>query len=222
MNPLIYSIIIVVALALASFFNVCVSRIPEQKSLLLPSFCPNCNNKIKWHDNIPLLSFFVLRGRCRSCHNRIPWRYPLVEFLGTVLITFALWHLGLSAPTLLTTAMLCLLFVIAVIDSERQIIPNKLVLAGFFISLGRLVFFDHPWLDALFGALVGGGFLLGAGWFGRLLFKKHSMGAGDVKLAAMLGTFIGAEAIFISLLLAIFLAAFYGVIAILLGRGQSR
>ncbi len=217
MNPFIYSVIIVVALALSSFFNVCISRIPEQKSLLLPSFCPRCNSKIKWYDNIPLLSFVVLRGRCRSCHSRISLRYPLVEFLGTALIIFALWHLGLNARGLLATAMLCLLFIVAVIDFERQIIPNKLVVAGVLLSFGRF-FFEPFWPDAFWGAIVGGGFLLAAGEVGRLLFKKRSMGAGDVKFAAMLGIFIGAKGIFVSLLLAIFLAAFGGTIAILSGK----
>jgi len=208
------------AMAIASFLNVCISRIPNAKTnLWYRSQCPRCGASIPWYDNIPILSYFFLKGKCRYCKNPISWQYPVVEILGTFLILFALGRFHFSLFSFFAAAMLSLLLVISFIDMQNYIVPNVLVLAGFIIAVLKILFLrDISISSSLLGLLGGGSFLLIAGIFGQLVFKKESMGAGDVKLAAMLGAFVGLKGILMSLFLAIFIAAFTGAMGIILQK----
>ena len=195
-------------LLVGSFLNVVIARLPEGRSLVRPgSACPACGAPIPWYDNIPIVSFAALRGRCRACAWPIPWRYPVVEALTGVLFGAAALTFGPTLHAGVAAALLAALLAITVIDLEHQIIPDVIslpgILAGFLANLatGRV-----SWTDSLLGIAVGGGVFLAIAVVGSWLSGQDAMGGGDIKLAAMLGAFLGWKV----LLLSLFLSAFGG------------
>ncbi len=189
----IYIFIGLLGLAIGSFLNVLIYRLPRDKKTIWDrSACPQCGDKIPFYYNLPLVSYLVLGGKCRSCKARISFRYPLVEFLNAVLYLFFLYHDGL-APTLPVHCFLAsALIVIFFIDLEFQIIPDKITLPGIVIGLAVSLFINPPGIvNSLIGFIVGGGSLLGVAYLGEWLFKKEAMGGGDIKMAAMMGAFVG-------------------------------
>ncbi|MEJ2199689.1 MAG: prepilin peptidase [Desulfuromonadaceae bacterium] len=193
-----------------SFLNVCIYRIPAGESIVSPpSRCPACGQRIRWFQNIPILSWILLGGKCAFCKVSISIRYPLVEALTGVLFALAVLFFGLGWPTLVFWLLLAMLVVITFIDLDHQIIPDVISLPG--IGIGFASSFLLPWInwtDSLYGILLGGGslFLVAAGY--EFLTKKEGMGGGDVKLLAMLGAFLGWKAI----LPVIFLSSLLGTI----------
>lgn len=196
---------LVLGLIVGSFLNVVIVRLPAQRSLVHPrSACAACGTAIAWHDNIPILSFALLRGRCRACGIRISWRYPLVEALTGVLFALAAAALGPTIDFLVAAAFLAALVAITFIDLDHQIIPNVVTYPG--IVAGLLASLLSPrisWLDAALGVLVGGGifFLIAEG--SLRIMGQEGMGGGDVKLGAMLGAFIGWKAVLFTILLSV-------------------
>jgi leader peptidase (prepilin peptidase)/N-methyltransferase len=192
---------VVLGLVIGSFLNVVIARLPEGRSLWRPgSACPGCGAAIAWHDNVPVLSFLALRGRCRACAMPIPWRYPIVEAVTGALFGAAYLAFGPTVAGGVAAALLAALVAITVIDLERQIIPDVITLPGILagvlasVATGRV-----PWLDSLIGILVGGGVFLAIAEVGSRLAGRDAMGGGDVKLAAMLGAFLGWKALLVSL-----------------------
>ena len=180
-----------------SFLNVCIYRIPRAESLVFPaSHCPECGNKIRAYDNVPLISYLLLRGKCRTCGTRISWQYPAVEML-SALLTLVLFLKFHFSPTFFVLFLFCMaLVVITFIDLEHQIIPDSISLPG--IVVGFLSSFFLPWLSwqsSLIGIVAGGGSLLLVAYGYQLLTKKEGMGGGDIKLLAMMGAFLGWRAI---------------------------
>jgi len=180
-----------------SFLNVCIYRIPRSESIVFPaSHCPECGNKIRAFDNIPIISYLLLRGKCRTCGSRISWQYPLVELLSALLtlVLFLKFHLS---PTFFVLFLFCMaLVVITFVDLEHQIIPDSISLPG--IVVGFLSSFILPWLswqNSLIGIVAGGGSLLLVAYGYQLLTKKEGMGGGDIKLLAMMGAFLGWKSI---------------------------
>jgi leader peptidase (prepilin peptidase) / N-methyltransferase len=220
MDTTILILIILIGLALGSFLNVCIYRVPLKKSILFPSsFCPKCGVKIRPYDNIPLLSFILLKGKCRNCKAKISLQYPLVEFITPVLLILAYWRFGLTwgfvARSILTLFLIATFF----IDLRLRIIPDVLTLPG--IILGFLLSFvvkSPTFLNSLLGILVGGGSFYLAAVLGELIFKKESMGGGDIKLAMMLGAFLGWQKILLVLLLSAFLGSLIGGIALFFSK----
>jgi leader peptidase (prepilin peptidase)/N-methyltransferase len=210
METIIIVIISLLGLSLGSFLNVCIYRIPHKKSILHPgSSCPKCETKIRFYDNIPVLSYVMLRGRCRSCGAAISLQYPLVELLTAALLVIAYLRFGLTwdfaARGILILAMILTFF----IDLKHRIIPDVLTLPG--IILGFLLSFlvDSPSvLNSALGAIVGGAIFYLAAVLGEILFKKESMGGGDIKLAILLGAFLGWK----NVILVFFLSAFFGAL----------
>jgi leader peptidase (prepilin peptidase)/N-methyltransferase len=205
-------------LAIGSFLNVVIARLPEHRSLWRPgSTCPGCSAPIAWHDNVPLLSFALLRGRCRACAMRIAWRYPFVEATTSVAFLSAYTAFGPTPRFLVTAALLAALVAITAIDLQLQIIPNAITLPGIVAGvLANLGTGDVSWLDAVMGVLVGGGVFLAI-----VLAYPAGMGFGDVKLGAMLGAFLGWKIV----LLAIFVAVVSGgllAIALLVSGRRGR
>ncbi|HEY3248941.1 MAG TPA: prepilin peptidase [bacterium] len=194
---------------LGSFFNVVIYRLPRGQSLVAPgSRCPHCGRPIRWWDNIPLLSFANLRGRCRHCGRPIGWRYPAVEFATGALLVLLWFHFAPQGRplALANAAILSLLLVpIFFIDLEHRLVPNAITYPGIVIGLilagaaGRLV-------DAL---LTGAG--AGAFFFAVAVVSRGGMGGGDVKLAAMLGVFLGWPDAAVAILLAFIGGAAVGV-----------
>jgi len=204
-------------LIVGSFSNVCIYRIPRNESIVFPaSHCPKCRSKIQPFDNIPLLSFILLKGRCRNCKSKISIRYPMVEFLTglTYLIIYLVY--GLSIQTLVYIILSSALIIIAFIDLNQQIIPDVISLPG--IIIGFILSFFVPYIsfvDSILGIVVGGGIILVIGMGGSAIYKKEAMGGGDIKLAAMIGAFLGWRYIIISLFLGFFLGALAGIILIM-------
>jgi leader peptidase (prepilin peptidase)/N-methyltransferase len=209
--------VVLFGLAVGSFVNVVVARLPQRKSLLRPgSACPGCGTAIAWHDNIPLLSFVLLRGRCRACGMAIAWRYPVVEA-----VTAALWALayvtwGLTADFAVAVLLLTALVAATAIDLEHQIIPDRItlpgILAGFVANLATQRVW---WLDSVLGIAVGGGLFLAI-----ILVSGGGMGGGDMKLGAMLGAFLGWKVTLVSLFVAVVLGG--GLAIALLASGRMR
>jgi len=176
------------ALAVGSFLNVVASRLPLQRSSMDGrSACMSCGHEIAWYDNLPLLSYAILRGRCRSCGERIPVRYPIVELLTAVLIVACGFRFGLSADALVAAFFCAVLVVISAIDIEQRIVPNKIVLPATVIVLVAQTLL-HPSLEWLIAALCAALFL-----FLPALVYPAGLGMGDVKLALLLGAMLGAE-----------------------------
>jgi leader peptidase (prepilin peptidase)/N-methyltransferase len=210
-------LIFVLGLIVGSFSNVCIYRIPRNESVIYPaSHCPKCRTKIKPVDNIPLLSYILLKGRCRNCGSKISIQYPVVEFLTGLIYLIIYLSYGLSIQSLVYLILASALIIIAFIDLKEQIVPDVISLPG--IVVGLILSFIVPYIsfiNSVLGALVGGGIILIIAWIGSIIFKKEAMGGGDVKLAAMIGAFLGWRYTIISLFWGFFLGALIGIILIM-------
>ncbi len=184
---------------LGSFLNVCIHRIPQKESLIRPpSTCPECKERIRFYDNIPLVSYVILGGKCRFCKKPISIRYPIVELL-TGLLSVALFiRYGLTAHYFLFFAFSASLIVVSFIDLRHNIIPDVISLPGILIGLAAVSVFrlnGLSWKDSLIGIIIGGGSLFLVGIIYEWLRKKEGMGMGDVKLLAMIGAWMGYTAL---------------------------
>jgi leader peptidase (prepilin peptidase)/N-methyltransferase len=210
MNDIILTLLILMGLALGSFLNVCIYRIPEKKSILSPrSFCPRCGTKIRSYDNIPILSYIILKGRCRKCKMKISLQYPLVEFLTSALLVLTYLRFGLTWDFAARGILVVVLVITFFVDLKHRIIPDVLTIPG--IILGFVLSFvvsSPSILNSLLGILVGGGIFYLAAVLGEFLFKRESLGGGDIKLAMMLGAFLGWK----NILLVLFLSALLGTL----------
>jgi leader peptidase (prepilin peptidase)/N-methyltransferase len=210
---LVEAALFIVGAILGSFFNVIIYRVPRGESIVRPpSACPACGTRIDAWDNIPLISFLVLRGRCRHCAAPISTRYPTVEFLGGLLPVLLYLIYGMSPGFWVYWPLVCVLLILSFVDLDLRIIPDKVTLPG--IAVGLIVaplLGLHGFWDSLLGVLVGGGALYAIGILGELLLKKESMGGGDVKLAAMLGAFMGWKLVLVALFIAFFAGAVIGI-----------
>jgi len=210
-------LIFILGLIVGSFSNVCIYRIPRNESIIYPaSHCPKCRSNISPKDNIPLLSYILLKGRCRNCKSKISIQYPIVELLTGLIYLIVYLTYGLSVQTLIYIILSSALIIIAFIDLNEQIVPDVISLPG--IVIGFIISFFIPYIsfiNSALGILVGGGIILIIGLAGSLIFKKEAMGGGDVKLAAMLGAFLGWRYIVISLFLGFFLGALAGIFLII-------
>ena len=209
---------------IGSFLNVCIYRIPAGESIVHPpSRCPACGAGIRWHQNVPILSYILLRGRCAACRVRISPRYPLVEALSGLLFALVFFHFGFQWATHVYWLFAASLIVITFIDLDHQIIPDVISLPG--IVVGFICSFAVPWLswsDSLIGILVGGGslYLVAVGY--ELLTKKEGMGGGDIKLLAMIGAFLGWQAVLPVIFLSSFVGSLVGVPIMLLKKADSK
>ena len=189
----------VVGAIFGSFLNVVAYRLPRGESLSRPrSRCPQCQTQIEAYDNVPVLSWLALRGRCRSCRAPISARYPLVEAVTGLLCALVVYDQGLDEDAALGVVLVLLLVPITLIDLDHRIIPNKLTLLGAVLAPAVLVYAQPDAIPEhlIAGAAAGGFFLLAAFAYPR------GMGMGDVKLAAVLGLFLGravGPAIFVAL-----------------------
>jgi len=204
-------------LIVGSFCNVCIYRIPKNESIIYPaSHCPKCRTTIKPVDNIPLLSYILLKGRCRNCGSKISIQYPVVELLTGMIYLIIYLIYGLSIQSLIYIILSSALIIIAFIDLNEQIVPDVISLPG--IGVGLILSFFVPYLsfiNSALGVVVGGGIILIIALVGSMIFKKEAMGGGDVKLAAMIGAFLGWRYTIISLFLGFFLGALAGIFLIL-------
>jgi len=249
-------------LLLGSFLNVCIYRWPRDLSVVEPrSFCPSCleallekygfaeeehvspadlsvwmrDSQIAWYDNIPLVSYVLLRGKCRHCNAAIGWRYPLVELLTAACFAWFVWHFGLSLMALKFCVLSALLVGLIFSDLETLLLPDEMTIGGFFIGLAFSFLVPVPGgifsaIFSLFGlslagrlgsfveALLGGLVPSGAIWFGGWLFEKlrakEGLGLGDVKMLAMVGAFLGVQGALLTVILGSVAGSVIGIIYI--------
>jgi leader peptidase (prepilin peptidase)/N-methyltransferase len=196
--------------SVGSFMNVCIGRLPEGQSLVRPrSHCPRCGGRIAWYDNIPLLSWLLLRGKCRQCRQPISIQYPAVELLVALLWLGMALAFGPTWRALQGSILFSLLLTISVIDARHYLIPDALSLGGLGAGLALALLPGPPSiLTSLMGAALGFGVLLAVGVAGEWVFKKPAMGGGDIKMMAMVGAFLGPA----GAMLTIFLGALAGTI----------
>jgi leader peptidase (prepilin peptidase) / N-methyltransferase len=235
---------IVLGLIVGSFLNVCILRIPAGESIVMPvSHCPKCGKAIAPYDNVPVLSWLVLRGKCRNCKTPISALYPSVELLTGALFGACMWVFGPSSLWLKWSVFCALLVVLAITDLRERILPDKVNLTGGLLGLalsalvpvgdgtslwlaGRLFSFPPPpralsVADALLGAAAGAGILwiFAEGYF--RLRGHEGMGLGDVKMMAMAGTFLGTKAVVFTIMSGALLGSVLGAGFMLFRRTGS-
>lgn len=221
-------IIFILGAIMGSFLNVCIHRMPKSESVVWPrSHCPKCKKRIPAYDNIPFISFILLRGRCRICNEKISLRYPLVELLTALVFLLFFMRYGLSYDLFFYFILACALIIATFIDIPHRIIPDEITLGGVAlgfilnairgVNLNPIAFSFKPMLNSLIGIIVGAGVIYLTGWLFDLIYFKllkkppiqgetESMGGGDVKLLAMIGAFLGWQ----RALMTFFLAPFFG------------
>ncbi|MBF0522630.1 MAG: prepilin peptidase [Candidatus Omnitrophica bacterium] len=222
--------IFVLGLVFGSFLNVCIVRMPKEESVVWPgSHCPSCKKALAWNDNIPLLSYLFLGGRCRSCRMTISPRYFIVELLTGIMFVLFYSYFGLNRILIPYLTMVCGFIIATFVDFEHRIIPDEVSIGGMCVGLifsalmpelhgvsvtGHHVFLAHLHSLglSLLGVLIGGGCIYGMGLLGDFLFKKESMGGGDVKLLAMVGAFLGWQQAILAFFIAPFFGAIFGII----------
>ncbi len=197
-----------------SFANVAIHRLPRQESLVAPrSHCPHCGHLIRARDNIPVLSFFWLRGRCRDCGGPISWRYPLVEASTALLFLAAWWWFGLSLGALRAGLFVVIMVIVIFVDLDHRIIPNAVtypgVVAGLLLALAGG---PRTFLVSLAAALGAG-----ALFFLIAVASRGGMGGGDIKLAAVMGAFLGWPVIAAALFLSFLLGGLVGLVLLATG-----
>jgi leader peptidase (prepilin peptidase)/N-methyltransferase len=226
----ISAVLFVLGAIVGSFLNVCIVRLPHEKSVVTPrSHCVHCQKTIPWYDNVPFFSYLLLRGRCRFCGKKISPRYFLVELI-TALTFFGFYqYYGPKIVLLPYLVMACGFIVATFVDFEHRIIPDEVSVGGMLaglvfsllipqlhdvVSLGRPWYMNHVHSLGLsvLGVLAGGGSIYFMGLLGDFLFKKESMGGGDVKLLAMVGAFLGWEMAILAFFIAPFFGAVFGII----------
>jgi leader peptidase (prepilin peptidase)/N-methyltransferase len=186
MNVEFAAVVLAPGLAVGSFLNVVAARLPLNRSIVSPgSACPSCDTAIAWYDNIPLVSYAVLRGRCRHCGVSISWRYPAVEAATAVLVACAALKFGFSWEFLVAAVFCAVLVAISATDLERRIIPNRIVLPATVVLLAAQTVL-HPSVEWIIAGIVAAAFFLLAA-----LAYPGGMGMGDVKLALFLGVVLG-------------------------------
>ena len=186
MDAALAAIALAPGLALGSFVNVLAARVPLRRSIVHPgSACMSCGHEISWRDNVPLLSWLLLRGRCRNCSESIPVRYPLVELVTGLLVAGCVWKFGASGEAALASFFCLALVAVSATDFEHRIIPNRIVVpAAAVVLVARTALEPSP--QWALGALGASGFL-----FAAALAHPRGMGMGDVKLALLLGAMLG-------------------------------
>jgi len=205
-----------------SFLNVCIFRLPKEESIIWPgSHCPHCKTPIKSYDNIPLISYVLLRGKCRQCHGSISLQYPLVEGITALSSLLLIMKFGLSVTYLIYFAFVAALIVITVIDLYHQIIPDVISLPWIGVGLlASLTVSQINFMNSLLGILCGGGSLFLVATLYQWLFKREGMGGGDVKLLAMIGAFLGWKAVIVTILLGSLVGSITGII-LMVSKGKD-
>ncbi|WP_297453836.1 A24 family peptidase [Persephonella sp.] len=212
-------------LIVGSFLNVVIYRLPRGKSVASPafSFCPSCGQKIKWYDNIPVLSYLVLKGRCRYCGSKISLRYPFVEILTGIASVAAFWKTGVSVDYIFIFLFLALMIAITFIDIDFKIIPDEINFIGFVSGIVYSFFrTDFSWIDALIGAAVGAGFLFGIAYFYLKFRGIEGLGMGDVKMMAFVGTYIGWFGSLFTIFFGSLLGAVVGILGAYLSKSEDK
>ena len=209
---------IIIGAIIGSFLNVCIVRLPKEESIVTPgSHCPHCNHPILFYDNIPFISYLVLRGKCRYCKSSISPQYPLIEGITAISSLLLFLKFGPSLNYLLYFSFVAALIVITVVDIYHQIIPDVISIPGIGVGLlGSLLVPYITFFNSLLGILLGGGSLFLVATLYQWLFKREGMGGGDVKLLAMIGAFLGWKSVILTILLGSLVGSIIGMITMVI------
>ncbi len=207
-----YFIVFLFGAVIGSFLNVCIHRLPREESVAWPaSHCPTCRKPIAWYDNIPIVSYLVLRGRCRACQSPISIRYPLVETANAIGYVGVFWMFGFTAIACAYAALVSALVVVTGTDLSHTMIPDAVTLPGIVVGLlCAALILPISVMESLTGILVGGGLLWFLAWISPYVFGKEGMGGGDIKLMAMVGAFIGWQPVLLAIMIGSFLGSMIG------------
>lgn len=212
LDVLLSVVALLLGLLIGSFLNVVIYRVPRRESIVSPgSHCPQCGAAVRWYDNVPLLSWLLLRGRCRDCGSRIPWRYPAVEAATALAFLIAALVYGADPRLLVGWGFFAVLIAITLIDLEHYIIPDRIVLPAAVIGLAASIALDPGrWWVYLVSGLGASLFL-----FLLALFWPGGMGMGDVKMALLMGFVLG-PAVIVAIFLAFLAGAAISIVLLLL------
>lgn len=219
---MIYLLLFIFGSIVGSFLNVCIYRLPREERIgFTRSHCPHCKKIIRWYDNIPFISYTLLKARCRYCGKPISFRYFVVEFLTAFMLCLIWWRFGNPILTVIYFIFVSLLIIGSFIDLDFLIIPDIITLSGIVIGLvGSLLY--QGFLKSLLGALVGGGSLYLIAITATAVLKKEAMGMGDVKLLAMIGSFIGWQWALFTIFSSSLLGTIVGLILIALKKADIK
>lgn len=246
-SSLFIAVMAMLGLIVGSFLNVVIHRLPQMMeqewrsqcrqlleiptpageparlSLVYPrSRCPHCGHMIRWHENIPVISYLFLRGACSHCHEHISLRYPVVELAAALLAAIAAWHFGFGLAAVAATLLSWALLTLSLIDLDTRYLPDDITLPLLWLGLGLNLFgMFAPLHSAVIGAILGYGIFWLVFQVFRLVTGKEGMGYGDFKLLAMLGAWLGWQALPLIILLASFLGAAVGI-SLMVMRGRDR
>jgi leader peptidase (prepilin peptidase)/N-methyltransferase len=208
---------------IGSFLNVCIYRLPLRKSIVWPSSaCPHCRRELSWYENIPVVSWLVLRGRCRTCGASIGIQYPLVEAITAVMFAVAWWYYG-PGPLLASRLIFgCALIVLFAIDLEHHLLPNVITLPFIVVGFMFSLFTEPGWKASLIGIVAGGGALWLIAEVYYRVRHEEGLGMGDVKMLAMVGGFLGWQLTLMTLMLASLGGTVIGLALIATSRGTMK
>jgi leader peptidase (prepilin peptidase)/N-methyltransferase len=238
------AVAVVFGLIIGSFLNVVILRLPQGMSITIPrSHCPQCKRLIPWYDNIPILSYIILRGHCRRCGKGISLRYPLIEGLTGVVSLLVYFKFGLGVEWAIFLAFSAAIIALAFIDLDHRILPDPITLNGIWVGMLATIYLNEPnpfvsrllrfagieltntraiaFLGSILGAVVGGGLLWGVAEAYLRLRGIEGMGFGDVKMMAMVGAFLGAPLALLTIMIGSLLGSVIGLIFIRLA-GKTR
>lgn len=206
-------IVTLIGLSLGSFVNVCAYRVPRQMSLVGTSFCPSCKRPLQWYQLIPLVGFFISRMRCASCGGRISLHYPILEAAMGMIGVGLFVKYGPTWDFLAAGTFITIMLLVAVIDWRHLVIPNDVVVTGLICGISLILFSEtQGLLESIIASLLAIEVLLSVLLIGNLVLRKECMGMGDVKLAGVIGLFVGFQGFLVSLWLAAIVALLYASI----------
>ena len=218
MVPVLGTIFFLLGAVMGSFFNVIIYRLPKSISIIQPpSHCPGCGEKIQWTDNIPILSYLILNGKCRNCDFAIPITYLVVETITAFFFLFSFLRFGISFELLTFLIFISLLIPISFIDLKTTLIPDSIAIPGIILGLALSIFRGLA-LISFIGAALGAILILTIIIVGKAVYKQDVMGYGDIRLAAMIGAFVGWAGLLLTIMISALIGATYGLIQIKRGK----
>ncbi len=210
-------------LVIGSFLNVCIYRLPRGQSIVWPaSRCTSCGRALSWYENIPVLSYAVLRGACRTCRAPISPVYPAVELATAAVFVAEAWHLGLEPLLAARLVFACAMIVLFVVDLRHRILPNAITIGGVVAGFAFSVAMAPGWSSSLIGIIAGGGSLLLIAEAYRWVRHEEGLGLGDVKMLAMIGAFLGWKLMLLTLVLSSLLGSIVGIMMIAGRKGDIK
>jgi leader peptidase (prepilin peptidase)/N-methyltransferase len=208
---------------IGSFLNVCIHRLPQHQSIVYPpSRCPRCARPLAWYDNVPIVSYAVLRGRCRACREPIAVRYPLVEALTAAMFAAAFWYYGPTVMFAQRVLLGCILIVLFAIDLEHHLLPNAITVPGIAAGFAFSFFTQPGWVASLAGMVLGYGILYGIAEGYYRIRHEEGLGGGDLKMLAMIGAFLGWKLTILTLMMASLAGSAVGMLLIVTRRGGMK